>query len=41
MNVYALAAVFSGLVFRPLEIKAEDLIIGNKLIELLCFMVKY
>ncbi len=41
MSLYAVSAVFSGIVFRPLEFKAEDLLVGNRLIDLLYFMIKY
>ena len=41
MNSQALGQVFAGILFKPVEFKADDLMIGNKMIELLCFMVKY
>lgn len=40
MSIYSLAAVFSGILIKPLEFKAEDLIVGTKLVELLAFMIE-
>lgn len=41
MNLTALCSIFAGIVFRPVEFKPEDLIVGNKFIDLLSFMCKY
>jgi hypothetical protein len=41
MNNYNIAAIFAGILIKPMEFLAEDLISGSKLIELLCFMINH